>query len=231
MHVIDAQLRHRELTQEVYNIGDEVAEYIEHVAEAIADWDSELVWDCIAECEEILAEAADDSRDVLRELVGIRRALTSGVRSGRISAYADRPQRTTAPQAVSAESLVAAFPLDSGQPVIVRELSRALAGRTQTVLDHLSQLVEWVLAETAAAAVTVDRVPLAVSFHRTLRLVEAAAEAWSTTVADAHPAYTRTMRGTKPPEFLAERARIDAVVARVAAKLGKRRVADSGFAS
>ena len=34
----DALLRHRELTQEVYNIGDEVAQYVENLAEAIADW-------------------------------------------------------------------------------------------------------------------------------------------------------------------------------------------------
>ena len=36
MQKIAAELRHRELTQEIYNIGDEVAEYTEHLAEAIA---------------------------------------------------------------------------------------------------------------------------------------------------------------------------------------------------
>ena len=35
MHKIAAELRHRELTQEIYNIGDEVAEYLEHLIEAI----------------------------------------------------------------------------------------------------------------------------------------------------------------------------------------------------
>ena len=49
MRKIAAELRHRELTQEVYNIGDEVAEYIEHVIEAIEDYDAELVEDCLAE--------------------------------------------------------------------------------------------------------------------------------------------------------------------------------------
>ena len=39
MHKIAAELRHRELTQEIYNIGDEVAEYIEHLIESIADWE------------------------------------------------------------------------------------------------------------------------------------------------------------------------------------------------
>ena len=53
----DALLRHRELTQEVYNIGDEVAEYIEHLAQAIADYDEELVVDCHAEFELIIDEA------------------------------------------------------------------------------------------------------------------------------------------------------------------------------
>ena len=45
MHKTAAVLRHRELTQEIYNIGDEVAEYIEHVAESIADYDGELTED------------------------------------------------------------------------------------------------------------------------------------------------------------------------------------------
>ena len=57
-----AQLRHRELTQEIYNIGDEVAEYIEHIMEAVSDWDLELVEDCLAEFDEIITEARDDSR-------------------------------------------------------------------------------------------------------------------------------------------------------------------------
>ena len=47
MHKIAAELRHRELTQEIYNIGDEVAEYLEHLIEAIEDWDEELCMDCL----------------------------------------------------------------------------------------------------------------------------------------------------------------------------------------
>ena len=46
MHKIAAELRHRELTQEIYNIGDEVVDYIEHLIEAIEDWDDELALDC-----------------------------------------------------------------------------------------------------------------------------------------------------------------------------------------
>ena len=45
MHKTAAVLRHRELTQEIYNIGDEVAEYTEHLAEAIVDYDGELTED------------------------------------------------------------------------------------------------------------------------------------------------------------------------------------------
>ena len=77
----DALLRHRELTQEVYNIGDEVAQYVENLAEAIADWDAELVVDCLMEIEVILTEARDDSRRVVAELTGVRHALTSGLSS------------------------------------------------------------------------------------------------------------------------------------------------------
>lgn len=46
MQVTDAKLRHRELTQEVYDIGDEVATYIDNLVEALTDWDTELVADC-----------------------------------------------------------------------------------------------------------------------------------------------------------------------------------------
>ena len=76
----DALLRHRELTQEVYNIGDEVAQYVENLAEAIADWDAELVEDCLMEIEVILTEARDDSRRVVAELTGVRHALTYFIR-------------------------------------------------------------------------------------------------------------------------------------------------------
>ena len=56
-------------------------------------------------------------------------------------------------------------------------------------------------------------------------LVRGTVAAWLSSVAEEHPAYTRTMRGTNPPAFLVERARIDAVVARVAAKRASRNAA------
>ena len=61
MHKIAAELRHRELTQEIYNIGDEVAEYLEHLIEAIEDWDEELCMDCLAELGDIVEDARVDS--------------------------------------------------------------------------------------------------------------------------------------------------------------------------
>ena len=49
----DAALRVRELTQNIYDIGDEIADYINHVSQAIADWDADLVEDCLLELEEL----------------------------------------------------------------------------------------------------------------------------------------------------------------------------------
>ena len=88
MHKTAALLRHRELTQEIYNIGDEVAEYIEHIAEAVADYDGELTDDCLAEFVEIADDARVDARRVVGELIGLRQALTSGMRAGVLSASA-----------------------------------------------------------------------------------------------------------------------------------------------
>ena len=125
MRKIAAELRHRELTQEVYNIGDEVAEYIEHVIEAIEDYDAELVEDCLAELAEIVEDARRDSRDVVGELIGLRQALVSGVASGSISAAADGTKRLREPEAVTVDLLEAFFPL-SGPPVVVNELVHTL---------------------------------------------------------------------------------------------------------
>jgi len=119
----DALLRHRELTQEVYNIGDEVAQYVENLAEAIADWDAELVEDCLMEIEVILTEARDDSRRVVAELTGVRHALTSGIRSGTVSVRApwglhDVEKRTEKPTLITDRTLTDKFPLGE-TPVIV----------------------------------------------------------------------------------------------------------------
>lgn len=211
-----AQLRHRELTQELYDIGDEVASYLENLAEAITDYDAELVADCLAEFDIIAGEARADSREVLGELIGLRQALTSGVRSGTISAVTP-PQPPREPRAVTAASLAADYPLP-GQPVSVRELTRVLDARTRAVTDYLAALVDYVLAATECAA----KSPAGVRYpHALARLhgrVHDAAQGWFGEVERAHPAYARAQRGQHPPAFLAERARIDAVVAKVAAR-------------
>ena len=122
MHKIAAELRHRELTQEIYNIGDEVAEYIEHLTEAIRDWDAELVDDCLAEFSDILADARRDSRTIVGELLGLRQALISGVRAGTLSAAAATDARLPEPQLIDAPALTTAHPV-TGSPVTVAVLS------------------------------------------------------------------------------------------------------------
>ena len=218
----DAMLRHRELTQEVYNIGDEVAGYVENLAEAVADWDAELVEDCLMEMQDILTSARDDSRRVVSELMGVRHALTWGIRSGTVSVRApwgmrDVEKRTEKPDPIDAQVLNQRFPLNES-PVIVREFTGALGARTDAVVEFYAYVVEWVLECTAIAADDLDAVSLPLLYTQTAQLVETAAYAWLETVAWKHPAYTRTMRGMNPPSFLTERARIDAVVAKVVAK-------------
>ncbi len=88
----DAALRVRELTQNIYDIGDEIADYINHVSQAIADWDADLVEDCLLELEEIVAEGRAEVRPGLSELNGLRQAFVSGVRAGSMSGVT--PSRT-----------------------------------------------------------------------------------------------------------------------------------------
>ncbi|KQB86875.1 hypothetical protein [Corynebacterium lowii] len=214
MHRLAAELRHRELTQELYDIGDEVAEYIEHICQAVADWDAELVHDCLAEFQEIAEDAKVDSRVVLGELMGLRQALTSGLRSGRLSARS-RAKISPAPELLDAAALCEAYPLESS-PVIVAELAGALDARTEAVQRNLEELVEWILESTDVAANDLDAFSLPHFYRRVEGAVQAVTQGWLGSVASAHPAYARAKRGSNPPAFLAERARIDAVVARVA---------------
>lgn len=88
----DAALRVRELTQNIYDIGDEIADCIDHVSQAIADWDADLVEDCLLELEEIIAEGRAEVRPGLSELNGLRQAFVSGVRAGSMSGVT--PSRT-----------------------------------------------------------------------------------------------------------------------------------------
>ena len=57
MHRAAASLRHWELTQELFDIGDEVAGYVENLAEATRDFDGELAAECLTEFDEIVDEA------------------------------------------------------------------------------------------------------------------------------------------------------------------------------
>ncbi|MEJ4099285.1 hypothetical protein V5S96_02765 [Corynebacterium mastitidis] len=227
MHRIAAELRHRELTQEIYDIGDEVAEYIEHIGQAIADWDAELVHDCLAEFEEIVEDARVDARVTVGELMGLRQALTSGLRSGRLSARSG-PTPGAEPALVDAPGLRALHPLHSS-PIIVAELAGALDARTEAVQVTLEQCVRWVLERTDVVANDLDALSLPHFYQRVRAAVAGATEAWLECVAREHPAYAKAKRGGNPPQFLGERARIDAVVARVAQR--RREAAGSGAAS
>lgn len=218
MQVLDATMRHRELTQEVFNIGDEVATYIENIAEAVADWDAELVEDCMAEFEEIVEEARKDSRTLITELMGLRQALTSGLASGTVSTTGPAIKEVERPVLITPHSLKERFPI-SKSPVIVGEMAQALEARTELIKEYLAHIVEWELAETERVARDVDSLSLPLLYARTAEAVNAATTAWLRTVADEHPGFTNTMRGHNPPMFLNERARIDAVVMRVKAKL------------
>ena len=220
MHKTAAVLRHRELTQEIYNIGDEVAEYIEHIAEAIADYDGELADDCLAEFSEIVDDARQDARRVVGELIGLRQALTSGMRAGILSAAAREEEKIPEPELLDASGLIDLFPLEA--PYSVQTMQDALTSRTDLVVQHLGEVVAYVLEQTEMVARELGAVSLPHLYARAGELVEAAVDGWIETVCEDHPACTRTMRGANPPEFLEERARIDAIVARVAAKRRRR---------
>lgn len=214
MHRADAQLRHRELTQEVYNIGDEVAAYIENLAEAVADWDVHLVRDCLIEFDEIITDARNDSRVVSAELYGVRQALSSGIRGGTVGVSRERREPTVQrPNPLGADTLCEWFPLEG--PVGVEQHFTALDARTRAVVKHCERVVEWVLDQTAVAAADLSAISLPMLYGRTKALVEDCAHAWIDCVVLLDPSYAQAMRGSNPPTFLGERARIDAVVARV----------------
>ena len=215
-----AVLRHRELTQEIYNIGDEVAEYIEHIAESMRDYDGELTDDCLAEFAEIVDDARQDARRVVGELIGLRQALTSGMRAGVLSASAAAQERIPEPEFLDGDGLEDLFPLSA--PFSVRTMHDALTGRTELAVQHLGEIVDFTLEQTDMVARELGAVSLPHLYARIGELVEAAVEGWMETVCVDHPAFTRTMRGANPPAFLAERARIDAIVAKVAAKRSRR---------
>lgn len=226
MQMSAAELRHRELTQELYDIGDEVAGYLENLIEAVVDWDAELVADCLAELEEICADASRDARSCTAELDGLRRALTSGLKRGRFSVRGHQPS-VDHPECLDAPGLESRHPLTSS-PLSVPDLACTLQARTATTIEVLREYVEYCLDQTAYGIEELGKLDLPRFYRELERETRTIACAWLATVAEAHPSYTRTMRGHHPPEFLSERAWIDAVVARVAARRGHAQSASGG---
>ncbi|PRQ10911.1 hypothetical protein C1Y63_09105 [Corynebacterium sp. 13CS0277] len=221
MKLSGAKARHRELTQAVYDIGDEVAEYVEHIAQAVADWDVELVEDCLDEFEEILHEGRSDARSVLGELAGLRQALTTGLHSGNLSVHTGDVEEIPAPpEPVTAVSLVNDFPL--GRTVAVEVLQDTLEARTERVHACLEDTCDWVVATASAVARDLDAANLPLCLSKAHRIVTDAAHAWIHAVHARDRSFARAQRGHNPPRFLFERAQTDAVVARVRKKLAER---------
>ena len=220
MHKTAAVLRHRELTQEIYNIGDEVAEYTEHLAEAIADYDGELTEDCLAEFVEIVGDARQDARRVVAELIGLRQALTSGRAAGYPSGGVKPEESIPEPELLDASGLNDLYPLQA--PFSVQTMQDALTGRTDLVVQHLGEVVSYCLEQTDMVARELGVVSLPHLYARVGEIVEEAVTGWVETVCVDHPAFARTMRGSNPPAFLEERARIDRIVQKVAAKRSRR---------
>ena len=220
----DAQLRLREMTQELYDIADEVAEYIDHIAQAIADWDPELLDDCVDELTDIVDEGVDDARRALLELVSLRHALTSGLRSGMMSAGRRNANTYVLPAQLTVADLHAVGRAPE-QPVPLGTLDALLSARTNLAVAYLNDLAEWLVAAVGAGIADPEHAqPMRQIAGAGRRAMEAAA-AWKVSVAETNPQYTEAMMGHNPPEFLGERIRVSAVVARV---IAKRKQADSG---
>lgn len=221
MH-FDARLRLRELTQAIYDIGDEIAAHLDNVAEAMTDWDPELVDDCLVELAEVVAEGRREVRPGLAELNGLRQAFVSGVRSGSLSndwsapVPGRHPGRTLsfrhpgAPAPAADRDDVGPVATTAAVRLRLRELNTGLTAR-------VTGLSGWVVGRTGDAMDT-QSVLLPQVYSRAEAECRSIVDTWRRTVIAPHPALVREMRGEAPPRFLAERARVDAVVARVLRK-------------
>ncbi|ALA67760.1 hypothetical protein [Corynebacterium lactis] len=214
----DARLRLREVTQELYDIGDEVAEHIEHLAQAVADVDRELVDECVLELADIVDEAVEDSRPLIGELDGLRQAFTSGIRSGRMGTLtasaggSSHPRH--APKTIDVQSL-SLIPAPIEHPVALPTVTQAMIARSDAVAAYLEELADWVSAENIRGVEKLGCVALSQLYAQSGRQALAAAAAWCVAVPETHPAVAKALRGRRPPEFLMERARIDEIVRRV----------------
>jgi hypothetical protein len=221
-----ARLRLRELTQGVYDIGDEIAEGIDHVAAAMTDWDVLLVGDCMEELAESVEQGRPEVRQYLAELNGLRQAFVSGVNAGTLSAPTDtwyHPGRTLSflhPRQKLPDST--AQPVPEPPVVSTATLRMTLRRRNEELTGELAELAEWVVAQTEEA-VERQTVLLPQSFARAWRHTRDTVATWNREVVGDHAALVADMQGEAPPEFLAERARVERVLARVRARNRNRR--------
>lgn len=210
----DARLRLREVTQELYDIGDEIAEHIEHLAQAVADIDRELVDECVLELADIVDEAVEDAPPLIGELDGLRQAFTSGIRKGQLSSSVSERAPMPAPKTIDVQSL-SLIPAPIQHPVAVPTVAQAMVARSDAAAAYLNELADWVSMENIRGIESLGSVSLTQLYAQSGRRALAAAAAWCVTVPETHPAVARSLRGRKPPEFLMERARIDEVVRRI----------------
>lgn len=210
----DARLRLREVTQELYDIGDEIAEHIEHLAQAVADVDRELVDECVLELADIVDEAVEDAHPLIGELDGLRQAFTSGIRKGVLSSSTSERTPTPAPKTIDVQSL-SLIPAPIQHPVAVPTVTQAMVARSDAVAAYLNKLADWISLENIRGIERLGAVSLTQLYAQSGRRALSAAAAWCVTVPESHPAVARSLRGRRPPEFLMERARIDEVVRRI----------------
>ena len=142
------------------------------------------------------------------------------MRAGVLSASYRPEEKIPEPELLDAAGLEDLFPLQA--PFSVQTMQDALAGRTDLTVQHLGEIVQYTLEQTEMVARELGAVSLPHLYARVGELVEAAVDGWMETVCIDHPAFVRTMRGVAPPQFLEERARVDAIVAKVAAKRRRR---------
>lgn len=215
-----ARLRLRELTQSVYDIGDEVAELIENTAESMGDWDQALVDDCLLELDEAVAQGRAEVRAALAELNGLRQAFVSGIRSGSLSATTvvdNHPGRTLS---FLREHVVVPVEQEPSPMVSTATLRVNLRKRNAELTDAMAELAEWTVEQTRLA-VEEQSVLLPQALARAEKHSREVVDRWRRMVIGDHPALVAELRGEAPPRFLMERARVE----RVVAKIRSRRVA------
>jgi hypothetical protein len=93
----------------------------------------------------------------------------------------------------------------------------SLRRKNTELAADLAELAEWVVAQTREA-VEYQSVLLPQSFARSWTQTRETVAAWKREVVGDHPVLVAEMRGEAPPEFLAERARVERVLARVRAR-------------